>query len=174
MAAQPEESAQEITQTEQREAPQGELHLRFSVPSGKEFAIPATGIREVVAQSPHLVTPVPNASYLLLGMMNLRGQVIWVADLGQFLGEAAVLTTDRLELPIIAIEDQETMIGLAVESVLGMDWLDLEQVKMPSEIPDSMAPFVRGEWDLEVNGDSNRSLKLLDPVAILHSARWAA
>lgn len=174
MAAQP-ASAQEIPQTaEQREAPQGELHLRFSVPSGREFAIPATGIREVVAQSPHLVTPVPNTSYLLLGMMNLRGQVIWVADLGQFLGEATVLTTDRPELPIIAIEDQETIIGLAVESVLGMDWLDLEQVKMPNDIPDSMAPFVRGEWDLEVNGESNRSLKLLDPVAILHSARWAA
>ena len=30
------------------ETPEGELHLRFYVPSDNEFALPATGIREVI------------------------------------------------------------------------------------------------------------------------------
>lgn len=154
------------------ESPEGELHLRFYVPSGNEFALPATGIREVISPSPDRITAIPNASPLLLGTLNVRGRVIWVSDLGQFLGDVAVLNTDRPEVPIIAVEDQDTMLGLAIERVVGMDWLDVEQLQMPTNVPDSMAPFLRGEWLLDK--DSNKFLRLLDQVAILRSARWAA
>lgn len=153
------------------ESPEGELHLRFYVPSGNEFALPATGIREVLSKSPDQITAIPNASPLLLGTLNIRGRVVWVSDLGQFLGDTAVLNTDRAEIPIIAIEDQDTMLGLAVDQLADMDWLDVEQVQIPSNVPDSMAPFLRGEWLLDK--DSNRFLRLLDQVAILRSARWA-
>jgi twitching motility protein PilI len=98
--------------------------------------------------------------------------VIWVSDLGQFLGDTAVLNTDRPEIPIIAVEDQDTMLGLAIDRIVGMDWLDIDQVQMPSNVPDSMAPFLRGEWVLDK--ESNQFLRLLDQVAILRSARWAA
>src|SRR4028118_368020 len=84
------------------ETPEGELHLRFYVPSGNEFALPATGIKEVISQSPDRITAIPNASPLLLGTINIRGRVIWVSDLGQFLGDGMVLNTDRPEIPVIA------------------------------------------------------------------------
>ena len=154
------------------ETPEGELHLRFFVPSGQEFALPATGIREVISQSPDWITPIPNSSPLLLGTINFRGQVIWVSDLGQFLGEQTMLNTDRPEINIIVIEDQETMLGLAIDRIGEMDWLDPEQLQMPTNVPDSMAPFLRGEWLLDE--ESNRFLLLLEQVAILRSARWAA
>lgn len=154
------------------ETPEGELHLRFYVPSGNEFALPAIGIREVISPSPDRITPIPNVSSLLLGTLNVRGRVIWVADLGQFLGDAASLNTDRPELPVIAVEDQDTILGLAVDRIVGMAWLDVEQVQMPTNVPDGMAPFLRGEWLLDEKGD--RYLRLLDQVAILRSARWAA
>lgn len=154
------------------ESPEGELHLRFYVSSGNEFALPATGIREVISPSPDRITPIPNVSPLLLGTLNVRGRVIWVADLGQFLGDPNPLNTDRPEIPVIAVEDQDTMLGLAVDRIVGMDWLDVDEVLMPANIPDSMAPFLRGEW---VSDDrSDKFLKLLDQVAILRSARWAA
>lgn len=159
---------------EQRETPEGELHLRFYVPSRKEFALPATGIREVVVQSPEMITAIPNASYLLLGTMNLRGQVIWVADLGQFLGETAGVTTERVEIPVIAIEDEETTIGLAVEGIVGMEWLDIEQIPLPEKLPDDLAPYVKGEWRSDPSvSDAPSPLTLLDPSAILRSGRWA-
>jgi purine-binding chemotaxis protein CheW len=154
------------------ESPEGELHLRFFVPSGNEFALPATGIREVISPSPDRITAIPNASSLLLGTLNVRGRVIWVSDLGQFLGDVAGLNTDRPEIPIIAVEDQDTMLGLAIDRIVGMDWLDVDQFQMPSNVPDSMAPFLRGEW--LIDKDSNQFLRLLDQVAILRSARWAA
>ncbi|NEP11179.1 MAG: chemotaxis protein CheW [Symploca sp. SIO2C1] len=154
------------------ETPEGELHLRFFVPSGQEFALPATGIREVISLSPDWITSIPNSSPLLLGTINFRGQVIWVSDLGQFLGDTTMLNTDRPEINIIVIEDQETMLGLAIDRIGEMDWLDPEQLQMPTNVPDSMAPFLRGEWLL--NEESNRYLLLLEQVAILRSARWAA
>ncbi|ABA20131.1 CheW protein [Trichormus variabilis ATCC 29413] len=155
----------------QVESPEGELHLRFYIPSHQEFALPATGIREVMELSPDRITPIPNASPLLLGTLNLRGRVIWVADLGQFLGEATPLNTDRAEIPVIAVQEQDTTVGLAVDAIGGMDWLDVQNLMPPTSIPDTMAPFLRGEWLLEPK--NNQSLRLLDQMAILRSARWA-
>ena len=121
--------------------------------------------------SPDRITPIPNASPLLLGTLNLRGRVIWVADLGQFLGEVTPLNTDRAEIPVIAVQEQDTIVGLAVETVGGMDWLDVQNLMPPTNTPDTMAPFLRGEWLLETK--NNQSLRLLDQTAILRSARWA-
>jgi twitching motility protein PilI len=154
------------------ESPEGELHLRFYIASGNEFALPATGIREVISPSPDRITPVPNVSPLLLGTLNVRGRVVWVADLGQFLGDISPLNTDRPEIPVIAVEDQDTMLGLAVDRIVGMDWLDIEEIQRPTNVPDVMEPFLRGEWAMDERAD--KVLLLLDQIKILQSARWVA
>lgn len=162
----------QASEIQELESPEGELHLRFFITSGDEFALPAVGIKEVIASPPDRITPIPNVSPLLLGTLNVRGRVIWVADLGQFLGDLSALNTDRPEIFVIAVEDQDTMLGLAVDRIVGMDWLDIDEVQMPTNVPDSMAPFLRGEW--MVGQNSAKFLRLLDQVAILRSARWAA
>ncbi|MBW4521244.1 MAG: chemotaxis protein CheW [Scytolyngbya sp. HA4215-MV1] len=154
------------------ESPEGELHLRFYIASGNEFALPATGIREVISPSPDRITPVPNVSPLLLGTLNVRGRVVWVADLGQFLGDISPLNTDRPEIPVIAVEDQDTMLGLAVDRIVGMDWLDIDEIQRPTNVPDVMEPFLRGEWAMDERAD--KVLLLLDQIKILQSARWVA
>jgi twitching motility protein PilI len=161
-----------VSELQQLDSPEGELHLRFFVTSGEEFALPASGIREVISSPPDRITPIPNVSPLLLGTLNVRGRVIWVADLGQFLGEAMPLSTDRAEISVIAVEDQDMMLGLAIERIIGMDWLDIEEIQMPTVEVDGMAPFLKGEW--RVGKEGSHMLRLLDQVAILRSARWAA
>jgi twitching motility protein PilI len=170
-----EEYGQDIA-PELPQMPEGELYLTFYLPSDDAFALPAAGIKEVMQQSPERITPIPNTSPLLLGTINLRGQVIWVADLGQFLGDPRLLNTDRGEIPVIAIEDQETILGLAVEQLGEMEWLDLERLQLSTNLPDLIAPYVQGEWTLEKKESpkGNKTLRLLDHVAILRSARWAA
>ncbi len=166
-------NSQEIApDIQELQTPEGELHLRFYIPSGREFALPATGVREVISQAPDRITPIPNSSALLLGTVNLRGQVIWVADLGQFLGSSVAVNTDKQEISVIAIEEQETILGLAIDRIVGMDWRDVDQLQLSNNVPDSMASFVRGEWLLD--DKSEQVLHLLDQVAILRSARWAA
>lgn len=152
------------------ENPEGELHLRFYLPSGEACAFPATGIAEVMQQTPDQIAPIPNASPLLLGTINLRGRIIWVADLGQFLGDKVPLKTDRPTIPVIAIEDQEQILGLAISSIGDMDWLDVEQLEIHHSLSDIMAPFVQAQWQPD---ESELIVNLLDPAKILRSARWA-
>ncbi|MGA1263246.1 MAG: chemotaxis protein CheW [Prochlorothrix sp.] len=155
------------------ETPDGELYLRFFIPSGDELALPAVGIRQAIFEPPDRITPIPNVSSLLLGTLNMRGRVIWVADLGQFLGDSTPLNVDRTELHVIAVEDQDTMLGLAVDRVGDTQWLNIDEIQMSTDISDTMAPFVRGEWIVK-DHESDRRLRLLDQVSILRSARWAA
>ncbi|MEM9245042.1 MAG: chemotaxis protein CheW [Cyanobacteria bacterium P01_F01_bin.153] len=152
------------------ESPEGEMHLRFFVGAQQEFALPAIAIKEVTEPSPEQITPVPNVSPLLLGTLNVRGQVLWVVDFGQFLGESVSVTADRSDIPVIAIEDQETMLGLAVTKISKMDWRDSEDLEPPSDAPDSVRPFLKGEWAADPPGTA--PLRLLDYGAILHSSRW--
>jgi len=107
----------------------------------------------------------------LLGTLNEQGRVIWVADLGQFLGYNKPLNTDRPEIQVIAIEDQGTMLGLAVDRIVGTRWLNPDKTRVSSDSPDTMAPFLRGEWVM--NAEEDRTLRLLDHIAVIRSARWA-
>jgi purine-binding chemotaxis protein CheW len=160
---------------EEFDTPEGELHLRFFVPSGNEFVLPAIGIREVLEYSPDRINPMPNVSPLLLGTINVRGRVVWVGDLGQFLGDTTLVNTDRSEISIIAIEDRGLMLGLAIDSIGVMTWLDPDKVKLCRNCPDSMAPFIKGEWQLNSDDVSDgTTLKLLDQANILQSARWVS
>lgn len=151
-------------------AREGESYLRFYIPSGAEFALRATEIREVMEPSPEQITPIPNVSPLLLGTLNLRGRVIWVADLGQFLDDTP-LNTDRAEIPVIAVEEQDTILGLAVDQIGGMAWRDAEQLRPPSETSTIEPKLLKGEWVL--GEDSGQILRLLNSHAILTSPRWA-
>jgi purine-binding chemotaxis protein CheW len=160
------------TQIQELQTLEGELHLRFYVPSYEEFALPATGVREVMQHNPKELTPIPNTSPLLLGTINLRGQIIWVADLGEFLGSNTPLNISKPEISIIAIEDEETILGLAIECLSEMQWLDIQQLQISTDIPDQIAPYVQGEWI--ISKEPKKVIRLLDHQAILRSARWAA
>lgn len=178
----------QVPDIQELDSPEGELYLRFLTASESQFALPATGILEVVSPSPEQITPIPNISPLLLGTLNMRGRVIWVADLGQFLGEETRLPLERFELPVIAVEDQDIRLGLAVDHIIDMEWLSLDEIQVSTNLSDSMAPFVRGEWRLpegagseddttgkeRTTSERQRALRLLDQMAILRTARWAA
>ena len=67
--------------------------------------------------------------------------------------------------------EQETILGLAIDQLGDMEWLDIEKLQAPNNVADHIAPYLQGEWVAEEN--TNQVLRLLDQVAILRSARWA-
>ena len=163
-------SNQNSEELQELNAPTGELHLKFTLASGRELAFAAEGIAEVMSVSPEQIAPMPNISPLLLGVLNFRGKVIWVADLGQFLGEGTPLSTERTDIPILTLTDrQDLVLGIAIESVLGMEWLDSEALQPNPHCPNEMLPFIKGGWQL----DEEKILNLLDHDAIIRSSRWA-
>ena len=150
---------------------EGELCLRFDVPSGNEFALAASGVREVMSVYLDRIAPIPNASPFFLGTYNWRGQVIWVADLGQFLGDQVLVNTDTSEVSILIVEEQELVMGFAVHTVANTEWLNVNQnLASEREIPPAMKAFIKGVY--ATSGSNTPELRLLDQVAILRSTHW--
>ena len=77
------------------------------------YAIELLKLREVVLPSPLLA--LRGAARCLAGVMNLRGQVVPVVDLGLQLGDAPV--TESIATRVIVLEDNGDVLGLRVSAV---------------------------------------------------------
>ncbi|GEM_PF-603575 len=89
-----------------------ELYINFSL-SGKNYAIPAEKIIEIV-QLPALTTLEKVPEYIV-GLLNLRGNIISVIDLSIILGLPRKKYSTDQQILIVDIEDKKT--GIIVDSV---------------------------------------------------------
>jgi purine-binding chemotaxis protein CheW len=86
------------------------VHVSVRV-GGEHYALPVEGVLEVIALGE--ITAVPGADPAVLGVSNLRGQIVAVVDLAAVLGLRAPHAPQR----IVVAEDGGRRVGLAVESV---------------------------------------------------------
>ncbi|MDH3211700.1 MAG: chemotaxis protein CheW [Myxococcales bacterium] len=92
--------------------------------AGRVYGVDVALVREVVRWQP--ATPLPGAPPLIDGVVDLRGAVIPVVDLGRALGGPAIDATSRARIAVTEIGDR--IVGLAVEaaievvSVTASDW----------------------------------------------------
>ncbi len=106
------------------------LHVRVGV-AGEDYALPVADVLEVADLGE--ISPVPGAGPSLIGVRNLRGQVLPVIDLASVFGLAGQRTPER----IVVAEADGRKAGLAVDSVIGVD-----VVPDPSEPAES--PHLKG------------------------------
>ena len=91
------------------------------------YGLDVARIREVVRWEP--VTPLPKAPALIEGVIDLRGAVIPVIDLGRLLADKPTEATNQARTVILDIDG--LVVGLCVEAatdVLSLDVADLEDV----------------------------------------------
>jgi purine-binding chemotaxis protein CheW len=99
------------------------MHVR--VRTGREsYALPVAGVSEIATLGP--ITPVPGAPPAVLGVWNLRGDVIAAIDLGALMGLGPTVVARRF----VVAEDGELRGGLVVDAVVDVTVLPeaLEQV----------------------------------------------
>ncbi len=96
-----------------------EKYLIFSL-ADEEYGLPLLKIREIIGWRP--MTPVPNGPQCLEGVINLRGVIIPVYDLGSKLGAPPCEHTDKTSIIITEIEMDEGLkqTGLIVDVVEGV------------------------------------------------------
>jgi purine-binding chemotaxis protein CheW len=85
------------------------VHVRV-VAGGEHYALPVEAVLEIAELGQ--VTPVPGAPSGVLGVRNLRGQVIPVIDLASVLGLSGDADNER----IVVTEDGDLRAALAVTS----------------------------------------------------------
>lgn len=102
------------------------LHVRVGV-AGEDYALAVDDVLEVAEVGE--ISPVPGASPALLGVRNLRGQVLPVIDLAGVLGLGRSTSPER----IVIAEDRGRRAGLAVDSVAGVE--NLPPASEPADSP---------------------------------------
>ena len=125
---------------------------------GHRFAVDVSDAREVVVLD--ATTPVPGAPPAVIGVMNLRGNILPVVEARPLLGLPARPPTDRA----LVLADGEHRAAVLVEAVLGLTTLDV----LPP-YPDATGGLTAGE----LNADTGGRVTLLDGRAVLAALRRA-
>jgi purine-binding chemotaxis protein CheW len=122
-------------------------------------ALDAAGVQEVIRLGP--ITPVGYAPEEVLGIVNLRGKIITIVDLGLRLGfTKAVPGADSR---IFIIEDRHEFIGLLVDRVDEVVEVGTDQWQpLPANVGGLHARFFKG-----VCRSRDRVITLLDSAQIL-------
>ena len=143
---------------EVRAADQLEL-LVFSL-SGETYALETRTVREVARFADF--TAVPGASPFLLGVTNLRGEILPVFDLRRLAGIAPKGLTDLSRLLVLG-EDREEL-GLLADEVREVKTMRREEVLDP---PEELAAIGRGL----LLGVTKEAVIVLDGQGLLHDPR---
>lgn len=149
------------------------LFLLYSQ-GASSFAVDLTTVREVLDPIEQTLSPIPNTQPFLLGLMNLRGEILAVADFGKFINLPATdLHHHHSRILVLETNNPQNLralpvrIGLAVSQVQGVLSLYPDRVVSAVEVTEEIAPFLRGLYDCD-----GRLLMILDVEAIAQSDRW--
>lgn len=106
------------------------LHLHMGV--GRErYAVPVADVAEVAELGE--VTPVPGTPDCVLGIRNLRGRILTVADLASLVGIDSLRDARRLAV----VERDGVVLGLAVGDLLGV-------APVEGDLEPAVSPLVLG------------------------------
>lgn len=119
------------------------IGVGFSI-DGRRFVAPRADVREIL-QVPNL-TQVPGAKGWLLGLSNVRGQLLTVVDLKDFLiGQRSTRADGQLNA--LVINSEEVPSALVVDEVLGFRrFAEADRVDAPPELDGDEGDYVVGAF----------------------------
>lgn len=126
---------------------------------GEEYGINILQTKEII--KPSKITNVPNTPDYVLGVINLRGQIVPVIDLRKRFAIADTEATEKQR--VITIEVRDSLIGLVVDSVNGVVWLNMNELEPAPEIAGGIEQeFIEGVGKIE-----DRLLVIIDLEKLL-------
>lgn len=113
------------------------------------------------------IAPAPGAPIYVLGIINLRGNVVTVIDTCQRFGLPPIEVTDNTR--IVIIEADQQVIGILVDSVAEVVYLRSSEIESaPNVGNDESAKFIQG-----VANRNGELLILVDLNKLLSDNEWA-
>ncbi|ASA54929.1 MULTISPECIES: chemotaxis protein CheW [Vibrio] len=128
------------------------------------YGINVMQVREVLRYTE--IAPVPGAPDYVLGIINLRGNVVTVIDTRSRFGLIDGEVTDNTR--IIVIESERQVIGILVDSVAEVVYLRTSEIDTtPSVGTDESSKFIQG-----VSNREGKLLILVDLNKLLNDDEW--
>lgn len=113
------------------------------------------------------IAPVPGAPSYVLGIINLRGNVVTVIDTRQRFGLVSAEVSDNTR--IVIIESDKQVIGILVDSVAEVVYLRQSEIETaPNVGNDEAAKFIQG-----VCNKNDELLILVDLEKLMTAEEWA-
>jgi len=103
-------------------------------------------IRELLPY-PESVTRVPGTKNWMLGLANIRGELLPIVDLQLFIGGGAISVNEQSR--VLVIRNQGTSTGLLVSSVIGMRHLPVSKKMTDAHFEGSLGRYVYDVFGLE-------------------------
>jgi purine-binding chemotaxis protein CheW len=115
------------TNSSHHEAPESHIILGCFEVAGGDYAVDVAQVREVVRWQP--VTPLPKAPVLIEGVIDLRGVIVPIVDLGRvFTGRPL---EPSLATRIAVVEVDGLLVGLIVDAAIEVLSIDVSCVDDP-------------------------------------------
>lgn len=128
------------------------------------YGINVMQVQEVLRYSE--IAPVPGAPIYVLGIINLRGNVVTVIDTRTRFGLESTETTDSTR--VVIIESEKQVIGIMVDSVAEVVYLRESEIDIaPNVGNDESAKFIQG-----VSNREGELLILVDLNKLLADDEW--
>lgn len=128
---------------------------------GHWFGVAIGAIREIIPPRPY--TPLPGSEAFVCGLINLRGRIVTVVDLGARLGLRAASAAP--EHSIVVLEHAGRLVGMAVEEVSRIVRADLENLEMGADLLRSLR--IDRSYLLGVGETDGRIFVAVDPDEII-------
>lgn len=137
--------------------PEAAIQLVTFFLGGEEYGLGITRVREIIVTVP--ATRLPGAGRHVVGIINLRGEVIPVFDMRRWfgLGDTGIPSSSTI------ISDwRAERFGFTVDAVHQVVWLSVSAIDPPTDHFQERSPYIRGLGKYQ-----NRLLILLDIDALL-------
>lgn len=110
----------------------GELEILKFIVDGSSYAINVLKVREILRVPKEDIKKLPEKSDIILGMTNIRGEVIMIVNLSSYLN-SELIENDGVIMSILA-EFNNTKILFAVDNVVGIDRIGWDDIQPPDRM----------------------------------------
>jgi purine-binding chemotaxis protein CheW len=139
-----------------------EQYVVFSM-AGTDYAVHIDNLTEI--GEPQKITPVPNVPDWVLGVANLRGEILSMVDLAAFFGIENLKRERGARMLVAKTSAEDMTLGLIVERVEGIRSLGADQMVKPgAPLNDQVTPYLAGVCE-----ESGRLVGILDFDRVLQS-----
>jgi purine-binding chemotaxis protein CheW len=131
---------------------------------GEWYAVRLEAVREIFQE--YDVTTIPCVPGFIMGVVNVRGEILSVTDPARIMGIGQVTAPDGVVAPAIVVEDDGVATALVVEEVGDITEVSFDALEPPVSIIDrSQAEFIEGS--VFVNGSMVGLInveRILEPI----------
>ena len=118
--------------------------LKFQLAPNVVAMLPARDVQEAVVLATRRVMAMPNMPAALLGLINRRGRVFWVANLVRLLG-LPIPDRHSQQYSLIIVQGRSTPLALQVEAIDGMVSFPPESIHPPpNNVSSIILPYLTG------------------------------